>query len=92
MDAHAQYEIRAFADVVAEITRDWVPFAYEAFADYRLGGADLSRQEMEVLRRAVRGEEIGPLIEAADLSGREKNELRRKLGLPLVRRRSGHPV
>ena len=87
-DAHAQYEIRVYADVIAELTRDWVPIAYEAFEDYRLGGAFFSRSEVEILRRAVAGEDIQALLAGADLSMREKGEMRRKLGLPAPPKRA----
>ena len=35
-DPHAQYEIRAYAEVLCEVVKDWVPAAYAAFEDYRL--------------------------------------------------------
>ena len=41
-DAHAQYEIRVYADEMCKLVADWVPFAYRAFEDYRMGGATLS--------------------------------------------------
>ena len=37
-DKHAQYEIRAYAEVMLKILKRWVPFTYEAFMDYRIGG------------------------------------------------------
>ena len=37
-DAHAQYEIRVYADAICEMVKDWVPAAYGAFEDYRMGG------------------------------------------------------
>lgn len=49
-DAHAQYEIRAYAEVLCSLVKQWVPHAYEAFEDYRLRAVTFSRQEMEVLR------------------------------------------
>jgi thymidylate synthase (FAD) len=82
MDAHAQYEIRVYGDLIGEIVRDWVPMAWGAFDDYRLGAASFSRQEVDLLRRAVAGEDLASLLASADLSGREKGEMRRKLGLP----------
>lgn len=57
-DAHAQYEIRAYADVLCQITRDWVPLAYAAFEDYRLGGQTLSAAGVALLRRRLAGEAI----------------------------------
>jgi thymidylate synthase (FAD) len=41
-DPHAQYEIRVYAEKMCEIVKDWVPAAYSAFEDYRLGGANVS--------------------------------------------------
>ncbi|NOT72429.1 MAG: FAD-dependent thymidylate synthase [Hyphomicrobium sp.] len=53
MDGHAQYEIRVYANHLAEIVKAWVPVAWEAFEDYRLGAHTFSRQEMEILRALV---------------------------------------
>ncbi len=57
-DAHAQYEIRAYADAMCAIVRDWVPFAYAAFEDYRLGAVQLSAKGVEVLKRRLSGEVV----------------------------------
>ena len=46
MDAHAQYEIRIFADAMASIVRDAVPISYQAFEDYQLHAMALSRLEI----------------------------------------------
>ena len=37
IDDHAQYEIRAYAEVVGRIVEQWVPLAWRAFQDYVLG-------------------------------------------------------
>jgi thymidylate synthase (FAD) len=48
MEAHAQYEIREYANVIGhQIVAKWVPTAWEAFLDYRMNSMGLS--EMEVL-------------------------------------------
>src|SRR6056297_1139248 len=52
-DAHAQYEIRAYADVICEIARDWVPAAYAAFEDYRLNAVQLSGKGLDCVRRML---------------------------------------
>ena len=39
-DDHAQYEIRAYADVMLDTLKKWVPTTYEAFMDYRVGGTE----------------------------------------------------
>ena len=57
-DAHAQYEIRAYAEVMAQIVRDWVPAAWAAFEDYRMGGVQLSAKGVEVLKRRLGGEDV----------------------------------
>jgi len=50
MDAHAQQEIRDYADAMFELVRPIVPIAAEAFLDYNLGAVHLSRLEAEALR------------------------------------------
>ena len=57
-DAHAQQEIRVYAEAMARIAADWVPFAYAAFEDYRLGGATLSSKGIDCIRRMLRGEKV----------------------------------
>ena len=70
-DAHAQYEIRVYAEAIAKVTADWVPLAYAAFEDYRLGGATLSAKAITVLKRRLAGE----IVEQAS-SGMSKGEWR----------------
>jgi len=81
MDAHAQYEIRVYGDAIATLVRDWVPYTWEAFEDYKLGSAHLSREETELVRRMIGGEDPDVVLPASGLSMRERGELRRKLGL-----------
>lgn len=57
-DAHAQYEIRVYADAICKVVADWVPAAFGAFEDYRLGGATLSGSALECVRRMIKGEEV----------------------------------
>ena len=57
-DPHAQYEIRVYADAICEMVRDWVPAAYGAFEDYRLGGAVLSAKGLDCMRRMLAGEPV----------------------------------
>ncbi|PKP73378.1 MAG: thymidylate synthase (FAD) [Alphaproteobacteria bacterium HGW-Alphaproteobacteria-6] len=70
-DAHAQYEIRAYAEAICAIVRDWVPLAYAAFEDYRLGGVTLSGRAVAVLRRRLAGEAV-----TQESSGMSKGEWR----------------
>ena len=70
---HAQYEIRAYAEVLLDVVRRWVPLTHAAFVDYRLDGAELSAKALAVVRRMLRGE----TVEQADsgLTPREWREL-----------------
>lgn len=86
MDAHAQYEIRVYADAIAEIVAAWVPAAWEAFADYRHGGAFFARQELEALRGLLQGGDPDVLLPQTGLSLRERRDFRTKLGLGPPRR------
>ena len=45
LDPHAQYEIRIYAEAMAEIVKKIAPFAYEAFQDYVVGGMRFSSIE-----------------------------------------------
>ena len=57
-DSHAQYEIRVYADEICKIVADWVPAAYQAFEDYRMGGATLSGKALDCVRRMLKGESV----------------------------------
>jgi len=72
-DPHAQYEIRAYAEAMLDTVRRWVPVSYQAFQDYRLGGATLSAQALDVVRRRLRGEAV--TAEQSGMSAREWREL-----------------
>ncbi|MDP3371890.1 MAG: FAD-dependent thymidylate synthase [Candidatus Paracaedibacteraceae bacterium] len=72
-DPHAQYEIRAYADVILNIMKAWVPLAFEAFEEYRLGAAQLSATGVRLLQRRLAGEKI--TLETSGLSKREWVEL-----------------
>ncbi len=53
VDPHAQYEIRAFAEIMAGMVKRVAPLSYEAWVDYDLCGARLSRGELDALRALV---------------------------------------
>ena len=52
-DSHAQYEIRAYADVMLDTLKKWVPITYEAFMDYRVGGTEVSSKGKFVIRQLL---------------------------------------
>ncbi len=70
-DAHAQYEIRVYAEAIAACVRDWVPLAFAAFEDYRMGGVTLSAKAIAVLKRRLAGEAV-----TQEDSGMSKGEWR----------------
>lgn len=51
LDAHAQLEIRKYAEAILDITRAVAPVAVESFENHLLGGVRFSRTELEVLRQ-----------------------------------------
>ncbi|QFU09410.1 Thymidylate synthase ThyX [Rhodobacteraceae bacterium THAF1] len=77
-DPHAQYEIRVYADAMCRIVKDWVPLAYAAFEEYRLGGAQLSATAVQVVRRMLAGEEVTQ--ETSGLTKREWSEVMGVIG------------
>lgn len=71
-DPHAQYEIRAYVNVLLETLQKWVPFACDAFIEYRLEGAHISRTGRLLLKRLLQGEKVTQLT--SGLSQREWKE------------------
>lgn len=78
-DAHAQYEIRAYADVMLDIMAAWVPLAHAAFLEYRMGTVRLSASAVKAVRRMVAGETVTQAD--SGLTAREWLELRAALKL-----------
>lgn len=72
-DPHAQYEIRAYADIMLNIVRDWVPYAYEAFLEHKMHGTRISQKGMEVVRKMIKGEKVDQ--ESSGMGKREWSEL-----------------
>jgi thymidylate synthase (FAD) len=70
-DPHAQYEIRAYAEAIGGVVRDWVPLAWAAFEDYRLNAVTFSGKGMAALRCMLAGETV-----TQEESGMSKGEWR----------------
>jgi thymidylate synthase (FAD) len=77
-DAHAQYEIRVYAEAMLATVAAWVPATFAAFADYRLGAATFSAAMLTVLRRMLAGEAVTQV--GSGLSKREFAEMMAVLG------------
>jgi thymidylate synthase (FAD) len=72
-DSHAQYEIRAYADKILEVVKEWVPHTYEAFMEYRVRGANFSGNALKIVKSMIKGDKISQ--EESGLSKREWGEL-----------------
>ncbi|MGL5028732.1 FAD-dependent thymidylate synthase [Wolbachia endosymbiont of Phyllotreta cruciferae] len=72
-DKHAQYEIRVYAEVMLDIIKKWVPLAYNAFVEYCLESACISRTGLEIIRKLIKGENV--TREESNIGKREWGEL-----------------
>lgn len=93
LDEHAQWEIRQYAQAIAEIVKLWCPLAWEAFVDYRLNAHTFSGSEMAILWNffacAKPGEVLDVdtllcMLDGADkprMSDRERTAFLKALGL-----------
>jgi thymidylate synthase (FAD) len=90
VDPHAQWEIQEFGRVMAGMLQRLAPLSYEAWIDYDVCGARLSRLELDALRsliatdnRELSARAGGKLdegaLEASGLARREVRELFEKL-------------
>jgi thymidylate synthase (FAD) len=90
VDAHAQWEIQEYGRIMAGMLKRLAPLSYEAWIDYDVCGARLSRLELDALRRLihVEGETLSSnaetrldpaALEASGLARREVRELLAKL-------------
>lgn len=83
MDDHAQYEIRVYAEAMARLVRDIVPFAYEAFEDYALNAVRFTAPEIRAMKRLLgnikNGELSDDTLTECGLSKREMAEFREKI-------------
>jgi len=55
LDAHAQYEIRVYAEAMATCVRAVAPIAFEAFEEHVMGAVTLSRAEAQQLGAMLQG-------------------------------------
>jgi len=77
-DRHAQYEIRAYAEIMLDTVKRWVPLAHAAFLEYRMNAATISATGLAVIRRMLAGETVDQM--SSGLSAREWRELMALLG------------
>lgn len=65
MDSHAQYEIRVYAEAIAQLVRPEVPMAWESFERHVLNAAKFSEDELEFLRKMISYVPAGMLWDTA---------------------------
>ncbi len=58
MEAHAQKEIRVYAQAIAEFVQQKCPFTWEAFVEHRLNAAKFSSAEVEILRGVLKKDKL----------------------------------
>ena len=94
VDAHAQWEIRAYGEVIAGMLQRVAPLAYEAWLDYEVLGERLSAAERVALGKLLEADDGGLAVRDGvsrlerrelgklGLSGREIRELLAKVATP----------
>lgn len=71
-DSHAQYEIRAYANIMLDLVKKWVPATYEAFIKNQKSGKNLSGSAVDSLKKLLKGEKVTQ--EDSGMSKREWGE------------------
>jgi thymidylate synthase (FAD) len=61
LDAHAQKEIRVYAQTMWGIVQDWVPLASAAFENAQLNGAHLTGRQLDIIRMYIGANEKGDI-------------------------------
>jgi thymidylate synthase (FAD) len=72
-DAHAQYEIRVYADVMMQILKKWVPLSYDAFVSNRLNALTISSHGIEFLKSLIHGKKA----DSKNVSKRELENIKK---------------
>ncbi|MCX6154714.1 MAG: FAD-dependent thymidylate synthase [Candidatus Kapabacteria bacterium] len=80
LDHHAQYEIRVYGEVIADILKLAVPYAYTAFEDYMLNSVNLSKKELTALKEIISFDKFDQInFDSHRLKGRELSEFKEKI-------------
>jgi thymidylate synthase (FAD) len=81
LDPHAQWEIRVYAEAMAELVKKVVPVAWEAFEDYILNSAHFSKDELEIIKEVLNSSSVNieELSKEKGLKGRELTEFLSKI-------------
>ena len=74
LDAHAQKEIRVFAEAMAVFVKKYCPIAWEAFEEHFLNAATLSQTERKIVAAVLQQKDLWKEIEARRLEQLKKEE------------------
>jgi thymidylate synthase (FAD) len=69
VDRHAQWEIQEYGRVLAGMLKRVAPHSYEAWIDYDVCGARVSRMELDAVRRLVQVKDGAVVAQPGSLSG-----------------------
>lgn len=84
IDSHAQYEIRIYAKLIAEILQGWCPITYQAWMDYQVNAISVSNKHKVMISNMINyiNENNPELIKKPEgMSKREHNEFLQSLKL-----------
>ncbi|MEN6511378.1 MAG: FAD-dependent thymidylate synthase [Chloroherpetonaceae bacterium] len=86
LDEHAQYEIRVYAETIADIIKQILPLSYEAFEDYELDTANFNKNELKVLREIIDVEKFNSIdLSEYGFSKSEGKEFKEKFEKFIIR-------
>jgi thymidylate synthase (FAD) len=75
LDSHAQYEIRVYAETIAEMVKAQYPMVWEAFEKYQLTAITLTVPQLQALINVAEGRKIEDSLDNVGSAG-EKSETR----------------
>lgn len=88
MDSHAQYEIRVFANAMYDLIKPLFPISCKAAEDYLFGAYNLSRMEIELVKKLISiekwkllGDDDKTIAKNNDMTVRELNEFKMTFGI-----------
>lgn len=80
MEAHAQLEIRTYANAIAKLIKPIIPLTWDAFENYCLNSITLSYQEQQEIQKYIQWRCTSPELNISSLMGKsEQKEFDEKL-------------
>lgn len=79
MRPNAQWEIRQYAEAVAEVIKRLYPRTWELFEEHDLYGTHFSQSEMRIIRNVLSGVPLNEALADAKIVGKKKEEIIAKI-------------